>query len=188
MEFHPSGLPVAIILKEFSDLILQELKSMRQEMNLKFAKIQENMKENGDIGICIQEVYSEKASVSRHLMPTKEEPLQDWEISRFDTGDKIAPTIKRIVPRSEIERNVTIKDEGFDFENLTDKKSLVKFHASQLDKCTSSDKRNTNKVMQSPINVENDKNKHFCCSVCGKPFKRKASLKAHLRSRAGEIE
>ncbi|CAK8686307.1 unnamed protein product [Clavelina lepadiformis] len=174
MEFHPSGLPVAIILKEFSDLILQELKSMRQEMNLKFAKIQENMKE--------------KASVSRHLMPTKEEPLQDWEISRFDTGDKIAPTIKRIVPRSEIERNVTIKDEGFDFENLTDKKSLVKFHASQLDKCTSSDKRNTNKVMQSPINVENDKNKHFCCSVCGKPFKRKASLKAHLRSRAGEIE
>ncbi|CAK8686269.1 unnamed protein product [Clavelina lepadiformis] len=141
-----------------------------------------------DVGICIQEVYSEKASVSRHLMPTKEEPLQDWEMSRFDTGDKIAPTIKRIVPRSEIERNVTIKDEGFDFENLTDKKSLVKFHASQLDKCTSSDKRNTNKVMQSQINVENDKNKHFCCSVCGKPFKRKASLKAHLRSRAGEIE
>ena len=43
MECHPSGLPVAIMLKEISDLMLQELKSMRQDMNLKFAKMQENM-------------------------------------------------------------------------------------------------------------------------------------------------
>ncbi|CAK8686381.1 unnamed protein product [Clavelina lepadiformis] len=104
MECHPSGLPVAIMLKEISDLILQELKSMRQDMNLEFSKMQENMKDlystllaevkksettnnvrpveepsnvETDIGICIEEVYSEKASVCRHLMPTKEEPLQD---------------------------------------------------------------------------------------------------------------
>ena len=45
IQCHPSGLPVAIILKEFSDLILQELKSMRQDLNLGFAKMQENMKD-----------------------------------------------------------------------------------------------------------------------------------------------
>ncbi|XP_076826171.1 uncharacterized protein LOC143473179 [Clavelina lepadiformis] len=102
---YQNGMQVDKVLKAMSDLILQELKSMRQDIKMEFSKMQENMEDmclkllaetrkaetmnnNGqvektlqpltvqsDTGICVQEVYSEKTSVFPHLEAIKEKNL-----------------------------------------------------------------------------------------------------------------
>ncbi|CAK8686503.1 unnamed protein product [Clavelina lepadiformis] len=102
---YPSGMQVDKVLKAISDLILQELKSMRQDIKMEFSKMQENMEDmclkllaetrkaetmnnsgqventmqpltvQSDTGICIQEVYSEKTSVIPHLEAIKVKSL-----------------------------------------------------------------------------------------------------------------
>ncbi|CAK8686468.1 unnamed protein product [Clavelina lepadiformis] len=138
------------VLKAISDLILQELKSMKQDMKMEFSKMQENMENmylkffaettkaetmnndmqvektlqplnvQSDTGICIQEVHSEKTSVFPHL----EEDclsLQDWEVSQFETGDTISPTTNNVVSQSENKGNVTHKNEIVDSENINER-------------------------------------------------------------------
>ncbi|CAK8686505.1 unnamed protein product [Clavelina lepadiformis] len=98
---YPGGMQVDDVMKAISDLILQELKSMRQDIKMEFSKMQENMEDmclkllaetrkaetmnnNGqvektlqpmsvqsDTDICVQEVYSEKTSVIPHLEAIK---------------------------------------------------------------------------------------------------------------------
>ncbi|CAK8691507.1 unnamed protein product [Clavelina lepadiformis] len=105
VECHPDNMQVDIILKAISDLILQEFKSIRQDMKMEFAQMQENMEDivskilaetkiaetmnnaipiektlqpsvvESDIGICIEGDYSEKASVHPQVEAIKEEPL-----------------------------------------------------------------------------------------------------------------
>ncbi|XP_076821527.1 uncharacterized protein LOC143468287 [Clavelina lepadiformis] len=94
-----------IVLKTVNDLILQELKSMRQDMKMEFEKIQENLENvvskllpetnktetmnhtmpfgktvqpsvvQSDTGICIQEIPSDKASALVYLKAIEENTL-----------------------------------------------------------------------------------------------------------------
>ncbi|XP_076823519.1 uncharacterized protein LOC143469646 [Clavelina lepadiformis] len=105
MECHPDNMHVDFLLKAISDMVLQELKSMREDMKIEFAKVQENMEDmvskilvetkkaetinnaipiketsqtldvESDIGICIKGVHSENATVLPLVEAIKEEPL-----------------------------------------------------------------------------------------------------------------
>ncbi|XP_076804553.1 uncharacterized protein LOC143448625 [Clavelina lepadiformis] len=105
MDCHPVGMQVDFLLKAISDMISQEFKSMRQDMKIEFAKVQENMEDmvskilaetkkaetinnpipinktsqaldvESDIDICIKEVYSQNTSVLPTVDAIKEEPL-----------------------------------------------------------------------------------------------------------------
>ncbi|CAK8691611.1 unnamed protein product [Clavelina lepadiformis] len=114
MEYHSDNIQVDFLLKAISDMISQQFISMRQDMKIEFAKVQENMEDmvskilaetkksetinnaipfkqtsqplESDAGICIKEVYSQNASVLPLVEAIKEEPLllQHWEVSEKD--------------------------------------------------------------------------------------------------------
>ncbi|CAK8691580.1 unnamed protein product [Clavelina lepadiformis] len=93
MEYHQDNMQVDFLLKAISDMVSQQFKSIRQDMKIEFAKVQENMEDmvskilaetkkaetinnatpikqmsqaldvESDTGICIKEVRSENASV-----------------------------------------------------------------------------------------------------------------------------
>ncbi|XP_076826170.1 uncharacterized protein LOC143473178 [Clavelina lepadiformis] len=163
---YPSGMQVDKVLKAISDLILQELKSMRQDIKMEFSKMQENMEDmclkllaetrkaetmnnsgqaentmqpftvQSDTGICIQEVYSEKKSVIPHLEAIKVKSSLPMCKETFltETDDTISPMLNNIVPQSENEGNALCKDKVVDSESCNESTSHVEYNrlAKQL--------------------------------------------------------
>ena len=75
--------------------------------------------------------------------------MEDWDISRFESGDKITPMLNSILTQSENETNSTPVDEVFDSENLKERISLPSYNMSAKefpDECTSNGKIFKSKV------------------------------------------
>ncbi|CAK8691587.1 unnamed protein product [Clavelina lepadiformis] len=139
MECHPDNIHVDFLLRAISDLILQEFKSMRQDMQIEFAQLKVNMEDivskilaetknaeiinraipikktsqalnvASDIGICIKEVYSENASVLPLLGAIKEEPLLLQHREVSEMDDPSMSMSNKFSHQSEVEVNAVVK-------------------------------------------------------------------------------
>ncbi|CAK8691571.1 unnamed protein product [Clavelina lepadiformis] len=141
MECHPAMIQVDVSLKAINDIILQEFNSMRQDFKMEFAQLQVNMEDmvsrilaetkkaetmnnaipteettqtsvvDSDFGICIDGVYSEKASVLPLIDTIKEEPflLEEYEVSQLDSYDPSISMLNKYPPQSDIGVNATVK-------------------------------------------------------------------------------
>ncbi|XP_076805401.1 uncharacterized protein LOC143449189 isoform X1 [Clavelina lepadiformis] len=139
MECHPDNTHIDFFLKEISDLISQEFKSMRQGMKIEFAKVQENMEDmvskilaetkkdetinnaipikkasqaldvESDMGICIKEVYSQDASVFPLVEAIKEEPLLLQHWEVSEMDDPSMSMSNKFSHQSEIGVNAVVK-------------------------------------------------------------------------------
>ncbi|XP_076805383.1 uncharacterized protein LOC143449172 [Clavelina lepadiformis] len=139
MECHPVNTHIDFFLKEISDLISQEFKSMRQDMKIEFAKVQENMEDmvskilaetkkdetinnaiqikkasraldvKSDTSICIKEVYSQNASVFPLVDAIKEEPLLLQHWEVSEMNDPSMSMSNKFSHQSEIGINAVVK-------------------------------------------------------------------------------
>ncbi|CAK8691577.1 unnamed protein product [Clavelina lepadiformis] len=139
MECHPDKMHVDFLLKAISDLISQEFKAMRQDMQMEFAKLKENMEDmvskilpdtkkaetinnatpikktsqaldvESDIGICIKEVRSENASVLPLVGAIKEEPLLLQHWEVSEMDDPSMSMSNKFFHQSEIELSAVVK-------------------------------------------------------------------------------
>ncbi|XP_076805406.1 uncharacterized protein LOC143449192 [Clavelina lepadiformis] len=139
MDCHPAGMQVDFLLKAISDMVSQEFKSMRQDMKIEFAKVQENMEgivskileetnkaetiNNpilinktsqaldvvSDIGICIKEVYSQNASVLPPVDAIKEEPLLLQHWEDSEMDDPSMSMSNKFSHQSEIGLSAVVK-------------------------------------------------------------------------------
>ncbi|CAK8691526.1 unnamed protein product [Clavelina lepadiformis] len=139
MECHPDKMHVDFLLKAISDLISQEFKAMRQDMQMAFSKLKENMEDMvskilpetkkaetinnaipinktsqaldvaSDIGICIKEVRSENASVLPLVGAIKEEPLLLRHWEVSEMDDPSTSMSNKFSHQSEIEVNAAVK-------------------------------------------------------------------------------
>ncbi|CAK8691561.1 unnamed protein product [Clavelina lepadiformis] len=133
------GMQVDFLLKAISDMVSQEFKSMRQDMKIEFAKVQENMEDMvskilaetkkaeiinnpipinkmsqaldvaSDIGICIKEVYSQNASVLPLVDAIKEEPLLLQHWEVSEMDDPSMSMSNKFSHQSEIGVNAVVK-------------------------------------------------------------------------------
>ncbi|CAK8691565.1 unnamed protein product [Clavelina lepadiformis] len=120
-------------------MVSQEFKSMRQDMKIEFAKVQENMEDTvskilaetkkaeiinnpipinktsqaldveTDIGICIKEVYSQNASVLPTVDAIKEEPLLLQHWEVSEMDDPSMSMSNKFSHQSEIGLNAIVK-------------------------------------------------------------------------------
>ncbi|XP_076804591.1 uncharacterized protein LOC143448655 [Clavelina lepadiformis] len=139
MDCHPAGMQVDFLLKAISDMVSQEFKSMRQDMKIEFAKVQENMEDMvskilaetkkaetinneipinktsqaldvaSDIGICIKEVYSQNALVLPPVDAIKEEPLLLQHWEVSEMDDPSMSMSNKFSHQSEIELSAVVK-------------------------------------------------------------------------------
>ncbi|CAK8691516.1 unnamed protein product [Clavelina lepadiformis] len=139
MDCHPAGMQVDFLLKAIRDMVSQEFKSMRQDMKIEFAKVQENMEDMvskilaetkktetinnaipinktsqaldvaSDIGICIKEVYSQNASVLPTVDAIKEEPLLLQHWEVSETDDPSMSMSNKFSHQSEVQLSAVVK-------------------------------------------------------------------------------
>ncbi|XP_076805407.1 uncharacterized protein LOC143449193 [Clavelina lepadiformis] len=139
MEYHQDNMQVDFLLKAISDMVSQQFKSMRQDMKIEFAKVQENMKDmvskilaetkkaetinnpipinktsqaldvESDIGICIKEVYSQNPSVLPTVDAIKEEPLLLQHWEVSEMDDPSMSMSNKFSLQSEIGVNAIVK-------------------------------------------------------------------------------
>ncbi|CAK8691512.1 unnamed protein product [Clavelina lepadiformis] len=218
MECHPGIMQVDILLKGIRDMIPQEFISMRQDMKMEFAKLQEGMKNMvsnflaeikkdqtknnavsiektsklfdvcSDIGICVEKVYSQKASVVPVVKAVKEESFlfEEYEVSQTETDNRSISMLNKFSTQSE--NGVNAIDKTFEPQSCVERNSdeeCSNFLEMFLDKPAASDGINACNV-NAQVFVGNNREKHFTCKFCDKSFKQKSHLKYHRRTHTGE--
>ncbi|CAK8691534.1 unnamed protein product [Clavelina lepadiformis] len=218
MECHPGIMQVDILLKGIRDMISQNYISMRQDMKMEFAKLQEGMKNMvsnflaeikkdqtknnavsiektsklfdvcSDIGICVEKVYSQKASVVPVVKAVKEESFlfEEYEVSQTETDNRSISMLNKFSTQSE--NGVNAIDKTFEPQSCVERNSdeeCSNFLEMFLDKPAASDGINACNV-NAQVFVGNNREKHFTCKFCDKSFKQKSRLKYHRRTHTGE--
>ncbi|XP_076804501.1 uncharacterized protein LOC143448579 [Clavelina lepadiformis] len=199
MECDPGIIQVDVLLKAISDLISQELKSLRQEMKMEFAQLQVNIEDmvlkilaetkktetmnnaipieeisqplhvESDISLKIEDVYSEKAPDFPLVEAIKEEPLL------FEEYEVSQPEIDDL--------NISMLDKIPSQSNIG-VNATVKIVKPQSCVARNSDEKFSDSITQ--VFVGKNKEKHFCCNFCDRSLKCKRNLKVHIRTHTGE--
>ncbi|CAK8691539.1 unnamed protein product [Clavelina lepadiformis] len=141
-----------------------------------------------DIGICIEEVYSENASVLPLVEAVKEESflLEEYEVSQTEIDDPSTSMFNKIPPQSDIGVNATVKT--IEPQSCVERNSDQEYRDALelfLDKPAASDGINACNV-NAQVFVANNREKRFSCKFCDKSFKCKTHLKCHIRTHTGE--